>query len=158
MLPKIHIIYGLIFSAVLFLIFPEIGIINATIVFLASFLIDVDHYLYFVYKEKSWNLKKSIDWYFFNKHKFEKMSSRQKREIYTGLCFLHGIEAFVLLVIFILIFKNLQMIFISIMLGFLFHQILDAIDLYRRDYRFDKVISFSYAVFNTRDKKLLQEL
>ena len=60
MLPKYHIIYGFILSLILFLIFPTLGLIGAGIIFLSSFLIDVDHYIYYVLKENKFSPRKAI--------------------------------------------------------------------------------------------------
>jgi hypothetical protein len=158
MLPKAHIISGLIFSILVFLLFPKIGVLNVLIIFLASFLIDVDHYLYYVYKTGRWNLKSSFFWYTKNKALFHRMTRGQKKKIYTGLCFLHGIEALVLCLALYSFLISFSEIFLYILIGFIFHQILDAIALYRIDYRFDKVISFVYAIYNSKNKKLLQEI
>jgi hypothetical protein len=162
MYPKTHLIWGFIASVLLFLIFPSIGWLGFILIWASSVLIDIDHYLYFVYKTNNWNLKKSLSWYSSNCKKFEAMSSNEKEKIYTGLCFLHGLELILILFIafFILNFyiPSYSEIPLFIIIGFIIHQILDAIDLYRKEYRFDKVISFTYSVLNSRGKKLLQEI
>lgn len=157
MLPKIHIIFGLAFSILLFLLFPSIGWIGFLIIFLSSFLIDIDHYLYYVYKTRKWGIKDSFRWYFKNKKIFNSMNKKQKDKVYTGLCFLHGIEAIILLLIVWFLFYPNNFIFF-IILGFVFHQLLDAIHIYTSEYRYDKVISFIYSVKQARNKKLLQEI
>ncbi|MDP1729071.1 MAG: hypothetical protein Q8L27_02625 [archaeon] len=159
MLPKTHIIGGLIFSFTLMMIFPiDIGLIGALIIFFSSFLIDVDHYVYYVYKTRIFNLNKSIHWYSVNRKKFSNMTFQEKNKIYTGLCFLHGIEAFIVLSLLIFIRNPLSPYMVFVAIGFIFHHILDAIDLYIRNYRFDKVLSFFYSVKKAKNKKLLQEI
>ncbi len=159
MFPRIHIIWGAIFSIILYFLFPEsIGLLGASVIFLSSILIDVDHYTYYVYKTKNWNLKKSIQWYFINNDKFKKMSSAQKDRIYTGLCFLHGTEALLLLFILVIIPSPLSIWALFVSIGFIFHLIVDAIDLYIRNYRFEKVISFIYSLKKSKNRKLLQDL
>ncbi len=159
MLPGKHIFWSFLFSLVLYLIFPvSVSLIGVSIIFLSSVLIDVDHYIYYIYKTKNWNLKKSVSWYFINRDKFAKMTREQKNKIYTGLCFLHGIEAILIIILMIIIPNPLSYIMIFMLIGFVFHLILDAIDLYIRNYRFDKVISFTYSVKNAKDKTLLQDL
>lgn len=159
MLPKTHIIWGFIFSLILYLFFPSsIGLLGASIIFLSSVLIDVDHYIYYVYKAKNWNLKKAVSWYFINKEKFERMTKKQKDRIYTGLCFLHGAEALIVLALLITVPNPFSTIAIFIAIGFIFHLILDSIDLYIRNYRFDKVISFFYSLKNTKNRTLLQDV
>ena len=159
MFPRTHIIWGFLFSLILYLFFPSsIGLIGALIIFLSSFLIDIDHYLYYVYKTRNWSIGKSILWYFKNKEKFKIMTGKQKERIYTGLCFLHGAEALLILFVFALIPNPFSLFAIFIAIGFIFHLMLDAIDLYIRNFTFDKVISFTYSVKNAKDKTLLQDL
>jgi membrane-bound metal-dependent hydrolase YbcI (DUF457 family) len=161
MFPKEHIIFGAIFSAILFFLFPQITLIGAIIVFLSSVLIDVDHYLYYVYKKRDWNLTRAFEWYSDKRHLFDKLSKKQKENIYMGVCFLHGIEALVVLASLYFALLRLSWPFANwalfIIIGFVFHQFLDAIDLFKRGYRFDKVISFAYSLKNARGKRLLQD-
>jgi len=56
MLPIVHIIAGLITAGILM---PFIGIWNAIIIFLASWAIDVDHYIHHIFKFRNFNLKQS---------------------------------------------------------------------------------------------------
>jgi hypothetical protein len=157
MLPKNHIIYGAIFS-ILISLSPQISFFQGIVIFLASFLIDVDHYLYYVYKKKDFNLKNSFKWFTRNREKFLKMNEKEKEQIYMGLCFLHGIETIVILILLSIMPFIHSNIFLFVALGFIFHQAVDAIDLYRKEYRFDKVISFFYAVKKSKNKSLLQDL
>ena len=52
MLPKYHIIFGFLFSLILFIFFPFIGLGGFLIIFASSVLIDVDHYAYYLFKNK----------------------------------------------------------------------------------------------------------
>jgi hypothetical protein len=128
------------------------------IIFISSFAIDFDHFFYYIYKTRKLSLKKSFEWYSINKKLFAKMSDKEKDQIFTGLCFLHGIEAMIILVILSFIFQQYSDIFMYILVGFLFHHVLDAIDLYIRKYRFEKVISFIYSLRVNKSRKLLQEI
>ena len=60
MYPSKHLIFGLIFSLVLYLVFQEIGIPGFLTIWLASFLIDVDHYLYYAISKKDISLQISL--------------------------------------------------------------------------------------------------
>ncbi|MFQ5531781.1 MAG: hypothetical protein ACE5ES_04160, partial [Candidatus Nanoarchaeia archaeon] len=70
MLPKTHIILGFIFSVLIFFLFPQMGLIGASLIFFSSFLIDFDHYLYYLFKKKDPNPRNSVKW--FMKHHKEK--------------------------------------------------------------------------------------
>jgi hypothetical protein len=116
MYPKYHILYGAIFSLVLI---PLFGIWNSLIVFLASFLIDMDHYTRYVYEKKDFSIIRSIK-YYYNK------SIKRRHEIYL----LHTVECWILL----LLLGYYNPIFIFILLGFLFHMACDFIDMINKKY------------------------
>ncbi|MEK6830589.1 MAG: hypothetical protein AABX77_01010, partial [Nanoarchaeota archaeon] len=62
MLPKYHIIIGLIASIAIYLIF-NLTIFQASIIFLSSFLIDADHYLLYIFRKKDFSLINSIKYF-----------------------------------------------------------------------------------------------
>ena len=109
MLPKTHIILGAIFSAIILLIF-QITIIESILIFLASFLIDVDHYLFYVFREKNYSLKKAYTW-----HGAMEKNHRPIMHIF------HSIEFLILLGILSFFWKD----FLFILIGILFHSALD---------------------------------
>lgn len=121
MYPSQHIFLGAFFSIILFLLFPQIGFIGAGLIFLSSFAIDVDHYLFYVYKKKDINFRKSRLWYFSRKPPYKKMSREQRNKHYHGFYFLHGLETVALL--FLLGF--LHRFFFFIFVGISFHLLLD---------------------------------
>ena len=136
MLPRYHIILGFSFSLILYLIFPFVGLSGFLIIFFSSFLIDVDHYLYYVFKKKDLNLKKAYK-YFFEKRKKCISSTKPLKEMPNPAnYFLHGIE--VLLVLFIFgIFVN--KIFLFIFIGFSFHLFLDILEQIYYGFRIAKI-------------------
>lgn len=113
MLPKTHIILGAILSIIVFIIF-KISLISAIIIFLASFLIDIDHYLVYVMNTKDWSLQ--------NSYKSYKNVPRNHKPM---MHFLHTIEFLIILLILGFFFP----IFILIFLGFIFHSNLDIVDM-----------------------------
>ncbi|MBA7700024.1 hypothetical protein ES703_108730 [subsurface metagenome] len=124
MLPMHHLFSGIIFSLILLFLFPQIGLIGFLIIMLSTVLIDVDHYLYYVYKKKDWSLKHAYNWFIKNKKKFLSLSRKQRNKFYTGFFFLHGIE--ILLILFLL-GKFLSIYFYYILIGVSFHLFLDII-------------------------------
>jgi hypothetical protein len=154
MYPSQHFIFGLIFSAILFFIFPKIGFLESSIILASTVLIDVDHYLYYVYKKKDFSLTRARKWFFKNRDIYlGQIPAFQKENIYGGICFLHGIE-FILLLAILSFFVN---IFIFILIGFFFHQILDLIEMYSFSLYPHKIISFFYSINYTKHKKLPEE-
>jgi len=122
MLPQKHILLGLIFAIVIFFLFPSVGILNASIIFLSSFLIDVDHYIYYVFKKKNLNLFKAYHWFKHNTRRCKTLSKEQKQKVHFGTYFLHGIETLILLFV---LGNFLSPIFYFILIGFTFHMTLD---------------------------------
>lgn len=156
MLPKTHFILGLIFSLILLLVFQEIGAVGFLIVLASSVLIDIDHYLFYVFLKKDVSLKNSYKWFLEYDKKFKSLSKEQKIEYTMGVYLFHGIESILILILFFILTSNT--IFVYILIGFIFHQILDFIDLYKKRMKFYKLSSFIYSIHKNRGKRHLSEL
>jgi len=135
MFPRWHILFGLIFSILFFVLFPLTAWYNLTIIFFASFLIDFDHYATAVWKTGKWNLSKAYDYYMKLKKKAEE--ERRKGIFRKGdFHVFHTIEFHALILAIGLIFSP----FLYVFIGMLFHSLLDLVDLsirgelYRREF------------------------
>jgi hypothetical protein len=104
-------IFGAIFSALIYFLF-NLTIIETTIIFLSSFLIDFDHYLWYVVRNKTLSLKKSYMFY----------TSLQRKSKPIAHLF-HTIE-FHLLILFIGFYYEF---FLFVLVGMVFHSILDIV-------------------------------
>lgn len=136
MFPRQHLILGFVFSLFLLIIFPSIGLFSALIIVLSSVLIDVDHYLYYVFVKKNWSLPKAYRW-FREKHSYWVKLSREERNKHKGcFVFLHGTE--ILGILFFLGFF-VNSLFYYILIGFAFHLFLDIIYMRRYQDRLDRV-------------------
>lgn len=122
MIPRWHILYGLIFTIALWFAVPKIPALYLALVFLSSFLIDFDHYAAYVIKKNDMNLKKSFDYH-------DKMLRIEMAEIKRGIKkksdfhLFHTIEFHILIGI-IAIFSAP---FFYIFIGMVFHSLLDLI-------------------------------
>ena len=116
MLPKTHIILGAIFSILLYYVF-NITIFQASLIFFASVFIDVDHYFWYMNKKKEFSLKNA---YFHLKN---------IRPANPMMMLFHTIEF--LLIVFLLSF--LWKGFLFILIGMLFHSILDIVQMAHDD-------------------------
>ncbi len=128
MLPKWHILFGAIFSALFYLIF-KISIFNSILIFLSSVFIDIDHYAWYVNKKKDFSLK--------NAYIFLKLFKKPK----PIMMLFHTIEF--LLIVFLLSFfwKG----FLFILIGMLFHSLLDIIEMsYENELHFREFFLLSY--------------
>jgi hypothetical protein len=130
MLPKTHMTWGFLISLVLFLIFPEITLLGAIIIFLASFLIDFDHYLYYLYKQKNFSLKNAYVWFIEKSIHFKKLTKSEQEKYKRAIMIFHGIEFWVILTLLILFIHKL---FLYVLIGIVIHMILDYLDLYKND-------------------------
>ena len=121
MLPRWHILFGFIFSLALLLLFQQIDLYAASIIFLASFLIDADHYLHYVFRKRDLNLRRAYWWFRSWEGRYEPLPKSERNKIYFPVCIFHGIEAFALLII--LSFYSTFILWILI--GFALHRFLD---------------------------------
>jgi len=125
MLPKYHIILGLIISAALY--FLNINLLYFLLFFFSSVFIDVDHYLFYVIRKNDLSLRRAYIW-----HKSLGNYHKPIMQIF------HTIE-FIFLISFLAFFSN---IFLFILFGILFHSIIDIIEmlidknLYTREFSF----------------------
>lgn len=149
MLPHKHIIFGFLFSLSLLILFPTIGIFNFLIIFLASFLIDVDHYLYYIFAKRNFSLKKARAWFMERHFQALRLSKSDKLKLRPAPCIFHGIEAIVIL--FLLSF--ISEVFAYILLGFVFHQFLDLIDMVYYGFPFHHIGSQTYNIINHKIEK-----
>ncbi len=123
MLPKYHLILGFILSSIIFIVFSTIGLIGFLIIWASSFLIDFDHYLYYVFKRKNFSLAKARIWFFKYGEKLARIEREERKKYKVEILIFHGIEFIVLLVL--LCFFN--SFFFYILIGILIHLSLDFI-------------------------------
>lgn len=119
--PISHLIFGTIFAFFLYLIAPHIGILEALLILSASVLIDIDHYFYYLYKEKEYNLWKLYLKLINKQKKFRQLSAEEREKYYSGFFIFHGIEVLAILFLISYFFPLAIYIFI----GFAFHLLLD---------------------------------
>jgi len=130
-----HISLGALFSFLILFIIPEIGVINAFIIFLSSFLIDFDHYWNFLIKTGKISLFKAFD-YHKKQEKIEKDEFRKGIRKKGEFHLFHTLEFHLLVLIFAFFVHEL----FFVLIGMSFHSILDIISmkysgrLYRREY------------------------
>jgi hypothetical protein len=152
MLPSKHLFFGIIFALILLFIFPQIGFIGFFLILSSTVLIDVDHYLYYVYKKKDWNLRNAFKWFIKSGKKFNGLPKDQRDNVYFGVCFLHGIETIIIFFAFSFYFTFL----LFIIVGFIFHQLLDLIQLIEKRISPLKVVSMIYLLIDIKDKELIE--
>jgi len=137
MLPRWHIFWGAVLTAVLFFFIPDVGTLNLILVFLSSFLIDFDHYLNGVWKGKAWSLRKNFEYH-------KEIGKNEKKDLNKGIKrkgdfhLFHTVEFHLLVGLLGVLWIEFYYIFI----GMVFHSLLDVIYLvkfgrmHRREYFF----------------------
>lgn len=150
MLPKTHFILGFLFSIILLYIFPQIGIFGAGIILLSGFLIDADHYIFNIFKEKDLNLKNAYRWHLIKGIKMRKLSKEERGNYKNEILILHGFEPLII----ILLFSFLWFPFIFIFIGFTFHLVIDVFEEIRLNHRIDKISVIYDIIKYKRLKKL----
>jgi hypothetical protein len=142
MLPRWHVVWGFVFTGILWYYVPNIGYINLLLVFLASFLIDFDHYLTSVKKTGKLGLGVSFE-YYKDVHKIEKKENARGIRRKGDFHLFHTLEFHILIGLLGLVWVG----FFYIFLGMIFHSLLDVVWLlyadrfYRREYFFSGWIS-----------------
>jgi len=143
-----HFFYGMIFSAFVYFIYPQIELLSSIIILLSSVLIDVDIYIYYLYKKKSWSLIKAYQWGKSRTKKVKQIPRQERNNIYGGIRFLHGVE--ILLITFILGIA-LDRFFFFIFIGLALHLLLDIVD---QVIYWDRIDKFSILYDYRKSKKL----
>ena len=151
MLPKYHILLGFVLSFLIFIIFPSIGLLAFLIIWASSFLIDFDHYLYYVFKKKDFSLRRARIWFFKHGEKVNSLKKEERKEYKEEILIFHGAE-FIILLVFLCFFSSF---FFYILVGILIHLSLDLIHTVYYDYNYVK-FSQIYNYIRNRNKKVLE--
>ena len=149
MIPKYHIIFGAILSLIIYLLFP-ITLFQTTIIFLSSFLIDFDHYLYYFLKTKDASLKNAKNYFLKLKKNFLSLSPKKRKDYKRPILVFHGIEFW----IFLIFLSYLNKIFLFVLIGVMFHMFFDFIEIiYIREPLAIK-LSCIYVYLTNKNKKV----
>jgi len=148
MLPEWHGLYGFVFSYILVYFF-HFPLSAGIIIFLASTLIDLDHYFMYILKNRNYNFIKFVQLNDKETKRFRKLSAQDKFKYKVPYFPFHGVEFW--LVIFILSFY--YKVFFWIFIGIVFHMIQDFIDMYYHKDPFFIKISQIYVFIKNKNKK-----
>ncbi len=138
MSPKYHIIYGFIFSLFFLFIFPEIGVIGFSLIFLSSIFIDLDHAMRYSFKTGNFNPIRFWKWS--NKNKLSKKEIKEMRKYKYPQFIFHGVEFVLILILLSFYFQFVKFILI----GVVFHLILDYIWIFNKGYPWEIKLSQIY--------------
>lgn len=128
MLPRWHILFGAVFTLLIWLAAPPISLLHLSLVFFSSFLIDFDHYVASILKTKKLRLKHSFD-YHKKMQKVEQDEQRKGIKQRGDFHLFHTVEFHVAIAALSFVWFGFFYIFI----GMAFHSLLDVFDLIRKD-------------------------
>jgi len=148
MLPKYHMAIGAIVTSTIYIIYP-LTLIQAAIIFLSSFLIDVDHYMLYVVKNKDFSLRNARRYFFSHRKRWLKLSVGERKNYKRHLFIFHGIELWIPLVLL----ANYFPLIWFVLTGLAIHIFLDYIDYYYFKEPFYPKFSQLY-VYQTNKKKI----
>jgi len=128
MFPRWHILYGFIFSALVWIVFPEIVWYNIFLIFFASVFIDFDHYIIAVWRTGKFSLFSAFEYY-------RKLDEKALADLRKGIRLkkadfqvFHTIEIHALVLGVGLSFIP----FIYLFIGMFFHSLLDIFEMQNR--------------------------
>ena len=150
---KWHLLFGFIVSYILIYFFhftPFAGLI----IFLSSWMVDGDHYLWYSFETKNWNPISAIKWYKKSVPKWHSLTIPEKEKFKRGIFICHGILFWIILATL----SFLHSLFAWILIGVMIHMFADWVDLINRgDPLYNKIFLFKVIIRN-RNKKSLREL
>jgi hypothetical protein len=150
---KWHILIGFIVSFIL-VRFVGFSPIAGLTIFLASFLIDVDHYLWYAVEMKDWNPLHAIEWYNKSIPRWALLSRKEKNEFKQGIFILHSIGF--LIITFLLSYTHA--FFLWIFIGATIHLGSDILNYsYRGESIYYKICP-RYVIKRNKGKRPLREL
>ncbi len=132
---KEHIKYSFPFAIILFYIYG----VNSLYFIVTSILIDIDHMIEYLIKAKDLNIKRMFKFY---RRLFEVFSGRY----YLGIAVFHTIE-FIFIVVIIAFYSKAG---IFLLVGLLYHHLLDGIFLQRRRCFFTRSYSIVHYLYISR--------
>jgi len=150
---KWHLIIGFTASYILIQFF-NFSLFAGLIIFLSSFLIDGDHYLWYAFETKNYNPIDAIKWYIKSIPRWFELSLKEREKFRRGVFLCHGIGFWVVLAVLSFIHK----IFLWILIGVAIHMVADWIDLIRRGEPLYNKIFPCLVVRRNKNKKGLKEL
>ncbi len=154
MKPQYHFILGIILVTVLYFAIPTISILNLSILFFSSILIDADHYLYYIFKKGDKSLIHAYKWYTESRRKVRHLKRKERKKISFGFHFLHGTE---LLLITYILYVSASGIFLYMLFGFGFHLFIDLTEEIIKFGRAYKV-SIIYSYFMNKKLKFIDDI
>lgn len=150
---KWHILFGFV-GAYILTYFFNFSIFAGLIIFLSSWLIDGDHYLWYGFEMKDWNPVHAVRWYTQAIPKWFALSLKEREKFKRGVFICHGLLFWLILAALSVIHP----IFLWILIGVGIHMVVDLIDLYFRGEPLYNKIFPCYIIQINKNRKGLKKL
>jgi len=148
-----HLLIGFTASYILIYFF-NFSSFSGLIIFLASWMIDGDHYFWYSLEMKDWNPLHAIKWYKKSIPKWFCLSIKEREKFKRGVFICHGIIFWIILAALSLVHK----FFLWILIGVAIHMIADWIDIIDKGEPLYNKIFPCYVIRRNKNKKGLKEL
>jgi hypothetical protein len=148
MLPKWHILGGAFFSLALYFTFG-LGWLATLVIFISSFMIDIDHYFLYILKEKKIHPIRAVRWNVERRSRGRGLQRAERILYKEEHYFLHCIEALILLGILSIFFRPI----VLVLIGFGFHFILDLAEKISLSHHPAQKLSHIWLWYRNRERK-----
>lgn len=152
MMPLKHFAFGVLFSFILIILFPNLGLMSIFLFLISNSLIDSDHYLYYLYHKNDFNPWNAYHWFVRRTKKIEKLPPDKKKKHRRIILIFHGIEIWIVL----LLLSLFHPLILFVLFGFLFHTTFDLFDIIRGKNGFESIfgkLSQTYVYIDNKNKK-----
>lgn len=150
---KWHLLIGFTISYILVYFF-NFSLFAGLIIFLSSWLIDGDHYLWYAFETKDWNSIHAISWYRKSIPKWFSLKLKEREKFKRGVFLCHGILFWIILAAL----SFVHPIFLWILIGVGIHMVADLIDLtIRKEPLYNKIFP-CHVIKRNKNKKSLDKL
>jgi len=150
---RYRVLIGFVASYILVQFF-NFSLIAGIIIFLASWMIDGDHYFWYAFETKDWNPIHAIKWYIKSVPKWSALSLKEREKFQRGVFICHSL-------IFWMLLATLSFIhpfFLWVLIGVAIHMVSDFIDLIIQGEKLYTKIFPCYVVKKNKNKKGLGKL
>lgn len=153
MRSKWHLLIGFVASYILIQFF-DFSLLSGLIIFLSSWLIDIDHYFWYGFEFKDWSPINALRWRVESVSKWGKLSKRERSKFKRGIFIFHSIGFWIILFVLSFVYD----LFLWILIGVGIHMIADWADLIQRGNPISNKVFLSSIVRRNKNKKSLKEL
>lgn len=150
---KWHVLFGFVASYLLVYFF-HFSFLSGAIIFLSSFMIDFDHYLWYGFLMGDWDPKNAINWGLKVEKKWAATPLIERKKFQRGIFVFHSLFFWIILA---LLSFYLHTFFLWVLIGVMIHMVADFSDLlYKKEPLYNKILP-CLVVIKNKGKKSLKE-